>query len=293
MEKRILAEFPEVATVVSKTGRAEISEDPMGPEQTDFFIMLKPQKQWKTGRTKADLIEAMNKELSAIPGIRLSFSQPIALRVNELISGVKSDLAVKVYGTDLEKLKEYADRIAGELAASTAPRMSRWNRSPAWSRLRSLTTAGNGPYGINVADVNEVIETALAGREATRVVEGQMRIATVVDFPRMIVRTLTPLKGLLIPGAGGEPRPPDRWRRSSLVEGPAQITREKGMRRVAAEVNIRGRDLGGFVAETQEKRWPASKRNCRRVIFWNTAASLKISSGPCRRLSIVVPQRSC
>ncbi len=97
IEKRLLASFPEVLTVVSKTGRAEISEDPMGPEQTDFFIMLKPKKEWTPGRTKPELVEAMNREISTIPGIRLSFSQPISLRVNELISGVKSDLAVKVY----------------------------------------------------------------------------------------------------------------------------------------------------------------------------------------------------
>ena len=116
IEKRILSSFPEVTAVVSKTGRAEISEDPMGPEQTDLFIMLKPRKEWKTGRTKTDLIEALQNELALIPGIRASFSQPIALRVNELISGVKSDLAVKVFGQDIEKLKTFADRIAAKLS---------------------------------------------------------------------------------------------------------------------------------------------------------------------------------
>ena len=100
--------FPEVATVVTKTGRAEISEDPMGPEQNDVFIILKPQRTWRTGRTKGELVEALSAEIRAIPGLRASFSQPIALRVNELISGVKSDLAVKVFGPDLELLKRVA-----------------------------------------------------------------------------------------------------------------------------------------------------------------------------------------
>src|SRR5450759_1085970 len=111
MEKR-LRRFPEIATVVSKTGRAEISEDPMVPEQTDLFIMLKPRKQWGTGKSKAELVEAIQKDLSQIPGLRFSFSQPIALRVNELISGVKSDLAIKVFGSNLDVMKKFADRAA-------------------------------------------------------------------------------------------------------------------------------------------------------------------------------------
>jgi cobalt-zinc-cadmium resistance protein CzcA len=126
LEKR-LAAFPEVEAVVSKTGRAEISEDPMGPEQTDVFIMLKPRKAFGGGRPRAELAVAMQQDLSSIPGLRFSFSQPIALRVNELISGVKSDLAIKVFGPELEVLKGVADRIGAALAPAT----SRWSRSPA------------------------------------------------------------------------------------------------------------------------------------------------------------------
>jgi heavy metal efflux system protein len=123
IEKRLL-QFPEIATVVSKSGRAEISEDPMGPEQSDVLIMLKPHKQWGTGRDKGALVEAIQQDLAQIPGLRLSFSQPIALRVNELISGVKSDLAVKVFGDDLELLKKFADRIA--IVAARNPRRRRY-----------------------------------------------------------------------------------------------------------------------------------------------------------------------
>ncbi len=289
MEKLLLANFPEIETVVSKTGRAEISEDPMGPEQTDVFIMLKPFKQWKTGRSKPDLIAAINKELSVIPGVRLSFSQPIALRVNELISGVKSDLAVKVYGPDLEKLKEFSDRIAGKLSAIHGARDVKVEQV---SGMEQIEVAYNrremARFGINVVDVNYVIETALAGREATRVVEGQMRIAAVVKFPDHFRNSIDALEGIMLTGAGGERVPLKRVADISLVEGPAQITREKGMRRVAAEVNIRGRDLGGFVGEAREALADIEKE-LPSGYFLEYGGQFENQQRAMQRLSVVVP----
>jgi cobalt-zinc-cadmium resistance protein CzcA len=253
MEKKILAGFPEVTTVVSKTGRAEISEDPMGPEQTDIFIVLKPRKEWKTNRNKAELVEALQKELSVVPGLRLSFSQPIALRVNELISGVKSDLAVKVYGSDIKKLKDYADRIAGVLTGLRGAQDVRVEQVSGMEQVEiTLNRQELARYGINVSDVNELIETAIAGKEATRVVDGQQRIATVVRFPDAERSDISSLERLILRGAAGERVPLSRVAKISTVEGPAQISREKSMRRVAAEANIRGRDLGGFVAEAKQ-----------------------------------------
>ena len=184
MEKRILAEFPEVQAVVSKTGRAEISEDPMGPEQTDILIMLKPPREWPERRTKSELVAAMQAELSKIPGVRLSFSQPIALRVNELISGVKSDLAVKVYGADIGTLKSFADRIVGVLSGVAGASDARVEQVSGMEHVEiAPDRVALARYGLNVSDVNEVIETALAGTEATKVVDGNMRIATIVRFP--------------------------------------------------------------------------------------------------------------
>ncbi|MBI5906094.1 MAG: efflux RND transporter permease subunit, partial [Deltaproteobacteria bacterium] len=244
VEKRLL-KFQEVATVVSKTGRAEISEDPMGPEQTDLFIMLKPRKEWKEGRNKAELVEAIGKELFSVPGIRPSFSQPIALRVNELISGVKSDLAVKVYGPDLSKLKGYADRIASTLTGIRGAADVKVEQVSGMDQVEvALNRREMARYGINVADVNGILETAVGGKEATRVIDGPMRIATVVRFPEAHRSDIEDLSGILVPGGGGEKIPLGRLANVSVAEGPAQIGREKGMRRVAAEVNIRGRDLG-------------------------------------------------
>jgi cobalt-zinc-cadmium resistance protein CzcA len=289
MENQILANFSEVDTVVSKTGRAEISEDPMGPEQTDLFIMLKPQKQWKTGRTKADLIDAMSRELSVIPGIRLSFSQPIALRVNELISGVKSDLAVKVYGTDLEKLKEFSDRIAGKISAIRGAQDVKVEQVSGMEQVEiTYNRQEMARFGINVADVNDVLETALAGYDATRVIEGQMRIAVVVKFPDDFRNNIAAIEGIVIPGARGERVPLKRIADVAIVEGPAQITREMGMRRVAAEVNIRGRDLGGFVAEARETL-AGIENELPPGYFLEYGGQFENQQRAMRRLSIVVP----
>ena len=289
MEKKILAGFPEVTTVVSKTGRAEISEDPMGPEQTDIFIMLKPRKEWKTGRNKAELVEALQKELSVVPGLRLSFSQPIALRVNELISGVKSDLAVKVYGSDIKKLKDYADRIAGVLTGLRGAQDVRVEQVSGMEQVEiTLNRQELARYGINVSDVNELIETAIAGKEATRVVDGQQRIATVVRFPDAERSDISSLERLILRGAAGERVPLSRVAKISTVEGPAQISREKSMRRVAAEANIRGRDLGGFVAEAKqalariESELPAG-------YFLEFGGQFENQQRAMQRLSIVVP----
>jgi len=288
VEKRLLA-FQEVATVVSKTGRAEISEDPMGPEQTDLFIMLKPRKDWSTRRNKAQLVEAIGKELASVPGIRPSFSQPIALRVNELISGVKSDLAVKVYGPDLEKLKGYADRIASTLASIRGATDVKVEQVSGMEQVEvTLNRNEMARYGINVADVNEILETAIAGKEATRVVDGQMRIATVVRFPEAHRSDVDDLGGILVPGGGGEKIPLGRIAKVAMVEGPAQVGREKGMRRVAAEVNIRERDLGGFVSEARE-RLAALERDLPAGYFIEYGGQFENQQRAMRRLAIVVP----
>ena len=289
IEKRILAGFPEVTTVVSKTGRAEISEDPMGPEQTDIFIMLKPRKEWKTGRNKAELVEALQKELSVVPGLRLSFSQPIALRVNELISGVKSDLAVKVYGSDIKKLKDYADRIAGVLTGLRGAQDVRVEQVSGMEQVEiTLNRQELARYGINVSDVNELIETAIAGKEATRVVDGQQRIATVVRFPDAERSDLLSLERLILSGAAGERVPLSRVATISTVEGPAQISREKSMRRVAAEANIRGRDLGGFVAEAK-KSLAQIESELPPGYFLEFGGQFENQQRAMQRLSIVVP----
>jgi cobalt-zinc-cadmium resistance protein CzcA len=289
MERRLRETFPEVTAVVSKTGRAEISEDPMGPEQTDLLIMLKPRAEWTTAKTKPELVAAMQRTLGTIPGIRLSFSQPISLRVNELISGVKSDLAVKIYGEDIARLKGFADQAAAVLGSLRGASDARVEQVSGMEQIEiTLDRTAMARYGISVADVNETIETALAGTEATRVVEGQRRVAVVVRFPPEARADLDAVGQILFIGAGGERVSLAKIATIATVEGPAQISREKGMRRVAAEVNIRGRDLGGFVAEAQQKL-AGLESSLPPGYFLEYGGQFENQQRAMRRLSVVVP----
>ncbi len=253
IEKRVL-QFPEVATVVTKTGRAEISEDPMGPEQSDVFIMLKPRREWGTDRSKQELIEALNQEIMVIPGLRLSFSQPIALRVNELISGVKSDLAVKIFGPDLGRLKDYVDQAATVLNGVRGARDVKVEQiSGMTEQIVELDRGAMARYAINAAEVNEILETGVAGREVSTFIEDQQRFPIAVRFVEGARHDRAALEELLVPAPGGERIPLGQIGQIVQRDGPAQISRENGMRRVVVEANVRGRDLGGFVAEAQEK----------------------------------------
>jgi cobalt-zinc-cadmium resistance protein CzcA len=256
MERR-LAKFPEVSTVVSKTGRAEISEDPMGPEQTDVIIMLKPPKEWGSGRTKAELVAAMQQDLAQIPGLRFSFSQPIALRVNELVSGVKSDLAVKVFGPDLSVLKEFADRAAAAVQGIAGATDVKVEQVSGMTQLDvEINREAAARHGIHVADINAVIETAVAGKTATVLKEDERRVAVVVRFPEAARADVDAVSRLLIAAPGGERVPLGELARFNTHEAPAQLSRENGMRRVVTEANVRGRDLGGFVAEVKQRLAP-------------------------------------
>ena len=253
IEKELL-NFTEVKTVVTKTGRAEISEDPMGPEQSDLLIMLHPQSEWTSGRSKEELVAEMQKQLSKIPGIRLSFSQPIALRVNELISGVKSDLAVKVFGEDIDTLKYNADEIAAILGSIDGAEDVRVEQVTGFTQLDIIPDRrAMARYKLNMHDLNEVVETAVGGKIATTMIDGQMRFGVQVRFPESRRNDARAIEAILLPTPEGARVPLGHIAQVRSVEGPAQISRENNMRRVVVEANIRGRDLGGFVSEAQER----------------------------------------
>jgi cobalt-zinc-cadmium resistance protein CzcA len=284
-----LRKFPEVETVVSKTGRAEISEDPMGPEQTDVFIMLQPHDAWNTGRDKAELVEAIQRDLAQIPGLRFSFSQPIALRVNELISGVKSDLAVKVFGPDLAVLKTFADRAGSVLQGVEGARDVKVEQVSGMSQLDVvIDREAIARHGLEIGDVNAVIETAVAGRKATTLIEEQRRFAVVVRFPESARGDIPEIERLLVTAPGGERVPLGQVAKLEIVEAPAQVSRENGMRRVVAEANIRGRDLGGFVSELQARLAPLVKE-LPSGYYVEYGGQFENQERAMRQLAIVVP----
>ena len=254
LEKRLLARFPEITTVVSKTGRAEISEDPMGPEQSDLLIMLKPKKEWRPGLTKAKLVAEVNKVLAEVPGLRPAFSQPISLRVNELLSGIKSDVAVKVFGDDMEVLRSAGEKIAPVLAAIAGAEDVKIEQVSGLSQIEiEHNREAMARHKINAADINSLIETAVGGKVATSVFEGQRRFDVVVRFPEKDRSNEDALKALMVPSPAGYNVPLSELATIREVQVPAQISREDSMRRLIVEVNVRGRDMGSFVAEAKTK----------------------------------------
>ena len=254
LEERIKA-FPEVDKVFAKIGTAEIATDPMPPNVADNFVMLKPRDQWPDPtRTKDDVVAAIQKAVAEIPGNNYEFTQPIQMRFNELISGVRSDVAVKVFGDDLNTLLETGEQIAAVLERIPGAADVKVEQI---SGLPVLTVKIDrqrvSRYGLSVGEVQEVVEVAVGGKEAGAVFEGDRRFEMIVRLPERMREDVNALARLPIslPGKGyitlGEV--------ASLetAPGPNQVSRENGKRRAVVTANVRGRDLGSFVGEARER----------------------------------------
>ncbi|UCG50279.1 MAG: efflux RND transporter permease subunit, partial [Phycisphaerales bacterium] len=257
MERTLLDKFPEIETVVSKTGRAEIAEDPMGPEQSDLLIMLKPGYESISGRDKPQLVEAVGREVEAFPGIRPAFSQPIALRVNELISGIKSDVAIKIFGDDIDVLVGAAERIAPVLAAIGGAEDVKIEQVSGFSQIeirpdrRALAR-----HKINIRDINLLVEAAVGGKVAGSLFEGQRRFDVQVRFPKEHRADVEAIKKLLVGSPAGYNVPLSELAAIAEVEVPAQVSRDDFRRRLIVECNVRGRDIGGFIAQAKRRLAP-------------------------------------
>lgn len=250
--ERTLREVPEVATVVSKTGRAEIATDPMGVEISDVLVMLHPKGDWRPGLTRERLIRDMDSLLTAnLPGSVNSYSQPIELRVSELISGVRSDVAFQIYGDDLETLKTVADRAVRVLQGIPGAADVKAEQVAGLPVLRIVVDRrAIARFGINAADVLDVIR-ALGGRESGVVLEGFRRFAVQVRVAPASRTDIDQLRQLRVRSPAGQLIPLSLLAQFKVEEGPAQISHEGGRRRISVEANVRGRDLAGFVSEAQ------------------------------------------
>ncbi|MCE5279356.1 MAG: CusA/CzcA family heavy metal efflux RND transporter [Planctomycetaceae bacterium] len=289
IEKRLLAKIPEITSVVSKTGRAEISEDPMGPEQSDLLIMLKRRQDWSKGMTKEKLVQAVSAELAAIPGIRPAFSQPIALRVNELLSGIKSDVAIKIIGDDMDVLRKTGEKIAPLLSAIEGAHDVKIEQVSGFTQLEvQHKRLAMARHGVNVEDINSLVETAIGGKVATTVFEGQKRFDVLVRFPPDSRDTGDRIRSLMVHSQAGHKVPLSELADVREVEVPAQISREDSVRRLVVEVNVRGRDIGSFVAQAREKLAPVeSALPAGYRIAWG--GQFENQQRAMARLTIVVP----
>ena len=247
-----LLEFPEVETVVSRTGQAEIPTDPMGVETSDIYAILTDRDDWETADTREGLIEAMNDALERrVPGNVFSYSQPIELRMQEMIAGVRSDLAVTAYGPDLDELRRIGGAVEGVVAGVPGAADVKAEQTAGLPSLRVRVDRGAiARYGINAAEVLAVVE-AMGGTVVGEVLEGQARFPLQVRFGAEARDDLEGVRGIRVPTSGGRILPLSQLADIRIEEGPAQISRERIQRRLTVEANVRGRDLGSFAADVR------------------------------------------
>lgn len=250
--ERALLEFPEVKHVVSRTGRADIASDPMGVNITDTFVELTPSNQWKQPNKEA-LVEAMRERLAEIPGVNYNFTQPIAMRVDELVSGVKSDVAVKLFGEDMETLERTANQIAAAVRDVKGAREVNVEQVAGQTYLNvRIDRDAVARYGTTVEHVQELIEGAIGGMPVSQVIEGQRRFDIVVKLPESSRGSIASIKQLLIDTPQGTLVPLSQVATVRAEEGPSQVSREDAQRRIVIEANVTGRDIGSFVADAKQ-----------------------------------------
>jgi len=294
LERHILARVPEVQRVFARTGTAEIASDPMPPNISDSYLMLRPQQDWPDPRKpRAQLVEEIQRAAAEVPGSNYELSQPIQLRFNELISGVRSDVAVKVFGDDMAVLEQTAGKIAEAL-----------RQVPGASEVKVEQTGGlpvltvdidrdrAARFGLAVGDVQDFVAIAVGGRQAGTLFEGDRRFDLLVRLPEAQRSDIDGLSRLLLPlPAGPDGRiafiPLGQVAQLQLLQGPNQVSRENGKRLVVVSANVRGRDIGSFVAEAErrlanEVQVPAG--------YWTAwGGQFEQLQSAARRLQVVVP----
>lgn len=259
LESTLKAEFPEIERVFARTGTAEIAADPMPPNISDSYVMLKPVSEWPEPRkTRDELIAAVKAEVAKMPGQNYEFSQPIQLRFNELISGVRADVAVKVFGDDMDVLNESAQKISVLLQGIRGASEVNVEQTTGLPMLTvNIDREKTARYGLNVQDVQDTLATAIGGREAGLLFEGDRRFDILVRLPENLRSDEEAIKRLPIalPRNGESAQrfiPLSEVATLSLAPGPNQVSREDGKRRVVVSTNVSDRDIGSFVAEAEE-----------------------------------------
>ncbi|HTH52699.1 MAG TPA: CusA/CzcA family heavy metal efflux RND transporter [Edaphobacter sp.] len=253
MQKMMLT-VPGLEGVVSRVGRGESPADPAGPNEADVLASLIPVDERPREQTQEKIANEVREKLATIPGINLVMSQPISDRVDEMVSGVRADVAVMLYGDDLDVLVDKARQIARVANKIRGTQDTRVDRVGGQQYLNiDIDRRAIARYGLNASDVNDVIETAIAGRAATEIYEGERRFEAVVRLPQTLRDSVPDIRELQISSPDGPRIPLEDLATINVKEGPALINRSMGKRRIVVGVNVQDRDLGGFVAELQQK----------------------------------------
>ncbi len=250
---KLAMEVPGVKLAVSSLGRGESPADPQGQNESTPIVSLKPRDEWPQGWTQDTIAEAIRDKLSVLPGIQLVMAQPISDRVDEMVTGVRADVAVKIFGADLDTLKTKAEDIARIAAQVPGARDIRIERISGQQYLNiDVDRNALARHGLNIADVNDMIETAIGGRIATEVFEGERRFGVQLRYPEMYRDNPEHIARLQLVSAEGARVPLGDVAHIAVEDGPYQISRDDAKRRIVVGVNVQDRDLGGFVAELQK-----------------------------------------
>jgi cobalt-zinc-cadmium resistance protein CzcA len=252
VERELLA-FPEATLTVAKIGRAELGGDPEDVSNTEIYVALKPKSQWETAGSKVELVEAMRRKLSRIPGVQFNFSQVIQLRVDEMISGITAQIAIKIFGDDMRVLRRKAEEVREAIAEvpGTADLAVEQVAGVKYLQIR-IDRDKIARYGINVADVQDVIATAIGGNEAGEVFEGQKRFAIQLRFEEHSRQHIEQIQNILVTAPNDQRIPMMQLADFTVEEGAAVISRERSQRRIYVRTNVVGRDIGRYVADARK-----------------------------------------
>jgi heavy metal efflux system protein len=286
--ERVIRTFPEVKDIVSMNGRAEAGGDPDPVNSSMTLVTLRPRDEWKTARSKEDLVEAMEHRLLKIPGVGLGFTQPIAMRVDELISGVRAQLAITLFGEDLDQLVRTADQMQDVVARVPGAVDIQTEQVTGQPQLQiKVDRVAISRYGLNVNDVLGAVQMAVGGEEVGQVFEGVRRFDINLRLEEQYRRDIDEITQLIIPGPHDASVPLSQVADVEVVSGPKQISHDNGQRRIVIQLNVRGRDLGGFVADARRAIEERVKLPPGYFVTWG--GQFENQQRAMRRLMIIVP----
>ncbi|HEY4683640.1 MAG TPA: efflux RND transporter permease subunit, partial [Candidatus Acidoferrales bacterium] len=287
--EQVLRRFPEVKTVVSRTGSPEVATDVMGIELSDIFVILKPRSEWQTASTKEELIAKMNEALQKeVPGAGFGFTQPIEMRFNELIAGVRSDVGVRIFGDNLETLAQKGNEVAQALSTVRGAADVRVEQTAGLPMIRiTIDRERLARYGLNAADVLDTVQATRVGKVVGTIFEGQRRFDLVVRLPEEVLGNPDVIATLPVANDKGRFVPLAQVADVRLDTGPSQVSRKNVQRRIVVESNVRGRDLASFVAEAQKKVSQAVRLPAGYYIEWG--GQFEQLQEARQRLAVVVP----
>lgn len=257
ISKRIeamLRTFPEIADVTIKIGRPDFATEAMGIHEGDTYLTLRPMSEWKRFHSKEELIEALDKELAKIPGLNYDFTQPMAMRVDETVSGVKADLAIKIFGDDFGTLDSLSQQVLREVASVRGAADPQIELTSGVAELTiHVRRDALARYGLNVTDVQQAVAAAASGADISEIIEGQKRYAVALKLPAVYRSNPEAMRGILLHASNGEQVTLGQVADVDVTRAAQVINREEGQRRVVVMSNVRGRDLGSFVAEVRSR----------------------------------------